>query len=267
MKAPVTLIAAVLAIALFSVRAPAQYPYEEQRDSEDGYAPGDRYTYPDTAKCQISRYDCPCAGDLYAQDLSRKADQAIGFLRHRAARWRRHERLAMVLDIDETSLSNYEQMKQGGFTNDSRARNDWVEWARAPAIPGTLRLYREAQRLGVRVFFLSDRPSWQRKATERNLRRAGFHGWDGLILRGRSEAWLTSQQFKSDWRARIARHYRIVLNVGDKRSDLRGWPEAEYSVKYPDPAEYLRASREVGRDRRSSSSRDWSDSESAGQYR
>jgi len=33
--------------------------------------------------------------------------------------------------------------------------------------------------------------------------------------------------------------FRIVLNVGDQWSDLRGNPEAEYSVKYPDPYYFL----------------------------
>ena len=30
----------------------------------------------------------------------------------------------------------------------------------------------------------------------------------------------------------------MVLNVGDQWSDLKGKPEAEYSVKYPDPFTY-----------------------------
>jgi hypothetical protein len=30
------------------------------------------------------------------------------------------------------------------------------------------------------------------------------------------------------------------LNVGDQWSDLKGTPEAEYSVKYPDPYYFLK---------------------------
>jgi predicted secreted acid phosphatase len=42
-------------------------------------------------------------------------------------------------------------------------------------------------------------------------------------------------------RAKIVQQgYRIVLNVGDQRSDFSGDSEAEYSVKYPDPYYFLK---------------------------
>jgi hypothetical protein len=31
----------------------------------------------------------------------------------------------------------------------------------------------------------------------------------------------------------------LILNVGDQWSDLKGVPEAEFSVKYPDPYYFL----------------------------
>jgi predicted secreted acid phosphatase len=47
--------------------------------------------------------------------------------------------------------------------------------------------------------------------------------------------------FKSAERAGVvAKGYKIILNVGDQWSDLRGTPEAEYSVKYPDPYYFLK---------------------------
>ena len=33
--------------------------------------------------------------------------------------------------------------------------------------------------------------------------------------------------------------YTLALNVGDQWSDLKGKPEAEYSVKYPDPFYFI----------------------------
>lgn len=38
----------------------------------------------------------------------------------------------------------------------------------------------------------------------------------------------------------VAQGYALVLNVGDQWSDLLGRPEAEYSVKYPDPYYFIR---------------------------
>jgi hypothetical protein len=39
----------------------------------------------------------------------------------------------------------------------------------------------------------------------------------------------------------------IILNVGDQWSDLRGKPEAEFSVEYPDPFYFIKE-RRSGRD-------------------
>ena len=80
-----------------------------------------------------------------------------------------------------------------------------------------------------------------KRQTERNLRAQGFDAWQQLILRSPAQANLTARDYKSAQRARIeAQGYRIVLNVGDQWSDLKGKPEAEYSVKYPDPFYFLK---------------------------
>ena len=76
----------------------------------------------------------------------------------------------------------------------------------------------------------------QRAATEPNLRSQGFQDWQELILRSSAQGGSTALVYKSAARARIAAQgYTIVLNVGDQWSDLKGNPEAEFSVKYPDP--------------------------------
>ena len=36
-----------------------------------------------------------------------------------------------------------------------------------------------------------------------------------------------------------AQGYTLALNVGDQWSDLKGKPEAEFSVKYPDPFYFI----------------------------
>lgn len=193
-------------------------------------------------KAELRQYHaCSCACRCYAKDLDLEADRAIAFLKTRAAHRRGDEKLAMVLDIDETTLSNWEEMSNANFEYDSKAFNAWIESAQAPAIPGTLRLYNEARKLDVSVFFLTGRPESQRAATEANLRLQGFSGWKQLILRSPAEKGTTALAYKSAERAKIvADGYRIVLNVGDQWSDLRGKPEAEYSVKYPDPFYFIK---------------------------
>jgi acid phosphatase len=193
-------------------------------------------------KSELHEYHaCTCKCGCYAKDLDLEADRAIAFLRTRAAHSGHSEKLALVLDIDETSLSNWDQMSTANFEYDSKSFNAWVESAQAPAIPGTLRVYDEAQKLGVSVFFLTGRPDTQRASTETNLRLRGFNAWQQLIMRRTDQRKMTALVYKSAERAKIvAAGYRIILNIGDQWSDLRGNPRAEYSVKYPDPYYFIR---------------------------
>jgi len=193
----------------------------------------------DLLKGEIKEYhECTCKCGCYARDIDVQADRGIAFLRRRAGRENRQEKLAMVLDIDETTLSNYPEMVKADFTYDSKVFDAWVKSAQGPAIAGTLRLYKEAQRLGVSIFFITGRSEDERDATERNLREKGFQDWKGLTLRPASSGSVV--EYKSAERGRIAAQgYKIVLNVGDQWSDLKGKPEAEFSVKYPDPFYFI----------------------------
>jgi len=206
------------------------------------YAPAERIPNLDDLKTELKQYQaCTCKCGCYAKDLDRQADRAIAFLRLRAAHRKPEEKLALVLDIDETTLSNWEQMVKAGFAYDKTANDQWVESAKAPAIPATLRIYREAQRLGVSIYFLTGRPEAQRAATELNLQSQGFQDWAKLILRSPEQKSETAEAYKSAERGVIqAQGYKIVLNVGDQWSDLKGTPQAEFSVKYPDPFYFLK---------------------------
>ena len=195
----------------------------------------------DAIKQQLRQYHaCTCTCGCYARDFSGQADKAMAFLEKRAAHRAAQEKLALVLDIDETTLSNWEEMDKVDFTYNSKVFTAWEQEARAPALDGTLKLYRDARRLGVSVFFITGRPEEDRAATEKNLRAAGYDGWQGLSLRGAHRAEQTTAEYKSAERGRIvAQGYRLVLNAGDQWSDLSGQPEAEYSVKYPNPFYFI----------------------------
>jgi acid phosphatase len=241
-KKPLAPLAAVFAILLAPSYLVAQQPTAHPATTISAYAPAERIANLDGLKAQLKQYhECTCACGCYAKDLDRQADRAIAFLRQRAASRRPNEKLAVVLDIDETTLSNYEELIGADFAYNKTVFNAWVESGKAPAIPGTLRLFQEARRLGVSVIFLTGRPEAQRAVTEQNLRAQGFQDWQQLILRPLSQASATAEQYKSSQRAAIAAQgYKIVLNVGDQWSDLKGKPEAEFSVKYPDPFYFIK---------------------------
>jgi hypothetical protein len=252
-KKHLSFLAAILAIAPAPIcsaaqQSPAQPTVRQQSVAPEPRQPvfsvnasAERILNLDVLKKELRQYhDCTCKCGCYFHDIDIQANRAIAFLRRRAAQRNPREKLAMVLDIDETSLSNYQELLGADFTFNRPVFDAWVDSGQSPVIPGTLRLYNEAQRLGVSVFFITGRPERQLAVTEQNLRAQGFQNWQQLTLRPPSAANEPVGAFKSGVRARIvAQGYKIVLNVGDQWSDLKGNPEAEFSVKYPDPFYYL----------------------------
>ena len=63
------------------------------------------------------------------------------------------------------------------------AFDEWVNLAKAPALPASLSLYKELQELGFKIVLLTGRGEYQRNATEKNLLFAGFSNWERLFLR------------------------------------------------------------------------------------
>jgi acid phosphatase len=158
---------------------------------------------------------------------------------------------ALVLDIDETSLSNWLEIEQddfgfipgGGCTLLPGTTCGDLEWelsARAEALKPTLDLFRTAKDLGVAVFFITGRRdrSDLRAATVKNLKEAGYDGWDGLIMRPiASPGGVTA--YKTAERGKIADRYDIILNVGDQASDLDGGKYARKAIKVPNPFYFI----------------------------
>jgi len=233
--------AAVFALTFVSLPLSAQKPAAQPASRVSVYAPAERIPNFETIKAKLKQYhECTCTCGCYAKDLEHQADRAIAILRTRAASHRTDEKLAMVLDIDETSLSNYTEMVKADFAFDSAVFNAWLNEAKAPAIPGTLRLYQEAEKLGVSVFFITGRSDTTRAATERNLREQGFDHWQQLYMRSAAQSSEPMLVFKSGERGEVvAQGYRIVLNVGDQWSDDKGKPQSEFFVKYPNPFYFI----------------------------
>ena len=188
-----------------------------------------------------SYHDCTCTCGCYTKALDLQAQHAIVYLERAAAHKKPGEKLALVLDIDDTSLSTWPEMSAADFGFNSTQWNNWADQANAPAIPGTLRLYKRAEELGVAVFFITGRGEALRPVTEQNLHNVGYEKWDGLTMRTPEQAKDKSViPYKSGARAAIAAQgYRIILNVGDQLSDLKGTPAADYSVKLPNPFYYI----------------------------
>jgi acid phosphatase len=194
------------------------------------------------ARYRLEDYaDCVGTSGCYWADLDAQTKRAEIELGRLIAARKAGEKLALVLDIDETSLTNYCEMKREDYGFISLPFNEWaVSSAADMAIPGTLRLFNEARAEGLEVFFITGRPGEQKVATARNLEAAGYKGWKGLALREGAEKTMATVEYKSEERKKIVdAGYRIVMSVGDQWSDLNGEPRAEISVKLPNPFYYL----------------------------
>ncbi len=184
-----------------------------------------------------------CVGEkgCYWADLDAQWVRAEAALDRVLATKKEGEKLAIVLDIDETSLTNYCEMKHEDYGYIGPMFNEWlVSPESAMAIPGALRLFNKARAAGVDVFFITGRPDELRHSTESNLTAAGYKGWKGLALRTGPQKTMSTIEYKSQERQKIAADgYRIVMSVGDQWSDLKGTAKAEISVKLPNPFYYL----------------------------
>src|SRR5262249_48135491 len=146
---------------------------------------------PNLGQLKLLLRDYRCA--KYDAEVADILGQARNWLEQRAGQV---SRPAIVLDIDETSLSNWPQIYRNDFgfiaggscdvdQQSACGQRDWELSANAEAIQPTLDLFNAAKRQNVAVFFITGRRDdpVERAATEQNLLKVGYHGWDGLRLR------------------------------------------------------------------------------------
>jgi acid phosphatase len=167
----------------------------------------------------------------YARDVAAMVAETGAWLARRAPQV---SRPALVLDIDDTALTNLEVIRADDFGRIiggpcvalPEGPCGWAAWdllGRAPVIEPTLELHRQARTLGIAVFFITGRPESQRAATVRNLRAAGYEGYAALHMVPEGARFTSAADFKAPVRAAIERSgYTIIANMGDQPSDLEG---------------------------------------------
>lgn len=177
----------------------------------------------------------------YAAEVDRVVGDAITWLEKAALR---AHHPAIVLDIDETALSNWTAYRLNQwariFDGDCNLEHGpcgiraWQALGRATALVPTRRLVDRARELGVAVFFLSGRPQSLLAVTEQNLRDQGFT-WNAVILLPDEARFMRAADFKVPERRRLTEEgYTILLTIGDQQGDLDGG-FAERTFKLPNP--------------------------------
>ncbi|XP_019199430.1 PREDICTED: acid phosphatase 1-like isoform X2 [Ipomoea nil] len=159
---------------------------------------------------------------------------------------------AWVFDVDDTLLSHVphffspnqesrklqERVKSEGWEEDSLLGGDEVE---LPALPASLELYRNIQKLGFKIFLLTGRKQSQLNQTVRNLLEVGYINWDRLILRDTCDYHKTALLYKSERRMELVEEgYTLHGNCGDQWSDLLGYAMAVRSFKLPNLMYYIK---------------------------
>ncbi|MDX1900369.1 MAG: HAD family acid phosphatase [Gammaproteobacteria bacterium] len=170
----------------------------------------------------------------YLKDQRAVIDQGLCYLKTKVEAGQTGKKLAIVLDIDETALTNYPNMLKIGFGGTLPEIIAAEELGDDPVIAPTLELYQYAKQHNVAVFFVTGRHEDERAPTEKNLLADGYKDWNKLILRSKDDHTPVSI-WKAQTRAAIEKAgYDIVLNIGDQKSDLRGG-YADLPLKLPNP--------------------------------
>lgn len=179
----------------------------------------------------------------YERDLATVTAEVSNRLLKRASRV---SQPALVLDVDDTVLSNWQVIMADDFGRVIEGPCDalpagpcgWAAWdllGRAPAIMPSLGMFQQARALGVAVFFITGRPESQRAATERNLRDIGYGGFTRLVMVPNGKHYASAVDFKAPVRAGIEEEgFTIIANMGDQPSDLAG-EHAEKTFLLPNP--------------------------------
>ena len=198
-------------------------------------------------KLQLSDYKC---SGQYDREVADTLASAQTYVEMRASAL---AGTAIVLDIDETSLSNWPEIiaNDYGFIPSGACNltgpcgdTAWELSTQSLVIAPTLRLFNAAKAKNVKIFFVTGRRDTPalRAATENNLRAVGYDGWETLFMRplavGSNDPYPNVQAFKTAMRSDISNKSRITANIGDQRSDLEGG-FAERTWKVPNPFYYI----------------------------
>ncbi|AGB25309.1 putative secreted acid phosphatase [Mycobacterium sp. JS623] len=178
----------------------------------------------------------------YLTDLQIATAPAISWINDEAPRV---DRPAVVFDIDETALSNWEGLKANDFGRfngpcDRLPQGPcgliaWDQRAQSTVIQPTMDVFRTVRDRGAAIFFITGRDETQRTATERNLQAVGYTGYTQLIMEPAGAHYVSAADFKAPQREKIEQQgYTIIANLGDQPSDLAGgFSEQTYLLPNP----------------------------------
>ena len=128
---------------------------------------------------------------------------------------------AVVLDIDETAMSNYSCLDAVDFNLSGLA--DCAVNSKSVAIAPALKFYKLVRSKKVSVFFITGAPEGICDRRKQNLAAQGFTGKVAITCRPNDYSDPSLVPFKSGARKAVKQKgFTILANVGDQQSDLSG---------------------------------------------
>ena len=127
---------------------------------------------------------------------------------------------AVILDLDETVLDNSAAQGQSVLDRTAYAQDRWEAWVHtvaAGALPGAQSFIADAEKNGVKVFFVTNRSLSEQEDTLKNLAALGITASDDTVLCTGENGWTSD---KTARRTEIAKSYRVLLLVGDDMNDF-----------------------------------------------
>lgn len=126
---------------------------------------------------------------------------------------------AIFMDGDETTLRSTPHQARlvlDGTAFDVHSFATWLKTQPTTAVPGAARFTQEAAKLGIHVFYHTNRDQNDVAGTLRELKRWGFALTDG------QDSVITGKVYanKAATRKKMAEKYRIILLVGDDAVDF-----------------------------------------------
>lgn len=182
-------------------------------------------------KTDIIEYYERDAHEIEVASILKKAQDIVSFTSNL-------KNVAIVLDIDETSLNHYQALKAYNFPQDDNHKvwDESIFATTGTPIQATLDFYKFCLAKELKIFFVSARVADSINATKTALNNAGYTEYEDVFVFPEEITNYNPEQFinfKAERRAYIeSLGYKILLSVGDQPSDLIGG-YAQYTFQLP----------------------------------
>jgi acid phosphatase len=178
----------------------------------------------------------------YQKEFKHVVKQAETFIINTANAYNKlpeHKQPAVVFDIDETTLSNYNNIEKYDFTSDKAQILTHIRKAESTCLKESLSLYQHLLQHHIAIFFVTGRHLTEKEATIRNLKQEGYTAWKEIYFRPDTDKAPSAIPYKSSTRALIEKNgYQVIATIGDQYSDIKGG-HALKGFKLPNPFYYL----------------------------